>query len=171
MVDEYKKQGRRFRWIKFTEASKQQIEALFTWQETLGSWHLWEVIEAADNACQQRLASVETAGAVVPQEHPDQDRAGASGAAASSSKVEDWLRPLPPPTPSWQQDPPREPLPRHRPSAEERQVLRGAAKTALRGVYAKAAETRQDSSRERSPLPRSRPPSSQRQEPASGTER
>ena len=57
VVDEYKKQDRRFRWIKFTEASKQQTEALFTWQETLDSWHLWhfdpeawKVIEAADNA-------------------------------------------------------------------------------------------------------------------------
>ena len=52
----------------------------------------WEVIEAAHNAYQQRLASVETAGAVVPQEHPDQDKAAASGAAGTSSKVEDCLR-------------------------------------------------------------------------------
>ena len=73
VVDEYKKQDRRFRWIKFAEASKQQIEALFNWRETLDGWHLWnfdqeafEIIQAADNAYQQRLASVETAGAVAP---------------------------------------------------------------------------------------------------------
>ena len=40
-------------------------------------------------------------------------------------------------------------------------MLRGAAKTALRGVYARAAETRRESSRERSPQ-RSRSPSPRR---------
>ena len=63
VVDEYKRQDRRFRWIRFADASKQQVEALFSWRETLDSWHLWffdqeafEVIQAADNAYQQRLA-------------------------------------------------------------------------------------------------------------------
>ena len=67
VVDEYKRQNRRFRWIRFADASKQQVEALFSWRESLDSWHLWnfdqeafDVIQAADNAYQQRLASVET---------------------------------------------------------------------------------------------------------------
>ena len=175
IVDEYLKQDRRFRWVRFADASKQQIEALFSWRETLDSWHLWyfdqevfEIIQAADNAYQQRLASVETAGAVVPQGVQAQDRAAASGAAGATSSAADWLRP--PTTPSassWLQDS-RTPLPRLRPSAEERQVLRGAAKTALRGVYAKAAETRRESSRERSSQ-RSRSPSSSRQGPTAAT--
>ena len=162
--DEYKRQDRRFRWIRFADASKQQVEALFSWRESLDSWHLWdfdqeafEVIQAADNAYQQRLASVETAGVVLPQGVQSQDRAAASGAAEAA----DWLRPpTPPSASSWLQDS-RTPLPRIRPSAEERQVLRGAAKTALRGVYARAAETRRESSRERSPQ-RSRSPSPRR---------
>ena len=63
VVDEYKRQNRRFRWIRFADASKQQVEALFSWRESLDSWHLWnfdqeafDVIQAADNAYQQRLA-------------------------------------------------------------------------------------------------------------------
>ena len=147
VVDEYKRQDRRFRWIRFADASKQQVEALFSWRESLDSWHLWdfdqeafEVIQAADNAYQQRLASVETAGVVLPQGVQSQDRAAASGAAEAASSAADWLRPpTPPSASSWLQDS-RTPLPRIRPSAEERQVLRGAAKTALRGVYARAAE-------------------------------
>ena len=164
VVDEYKRQNRRFRWVRFADASKQQIEALFSWRESLDSWHLWdfdqeafEVIQAADNAYQQRLASVETAGVVLPQGVQSQDKAAASGAAEAASSAADWLRPpTPPSASSW-----RTPLPRIRPSAEERQVLLGAAKTALRGVYARAAETRRESSRERSPQ-RSRSPSPRR---------
>ena len=55
VVDEYKRQNRRFRWIRFADASKQQVEALFSWRESLDSWHLWnfdqeafDVIQAAD---------------------------------------------------------------------------------------------------------------------------
>ena len=168
VVDEYKRQDRRFRWVRFADASKQQIEALFSWRESLDSWHLWnfdqeafEVIQAADNAYQQRLASVEAAGVVLPQGVQSQDKAAASGAAEAASSAAGWLRPpTPPSASSWLQDS-RTPLPRIRPSAEERQVLRGAAKTALRGVYARAAETRRESSRERSPQ-RSRSPSPRR---------
>ena len=54
----------------------------FSWRETLDSWRLWgfdreafEVIEAADNAYQQRLASVETTGVVLSQGVQSQDRA------------------------------------------------------------------------------------------------
>ena len=57
VVDEYKRQDRRFRWVRFADASKQQIEALFSWRESLDNWHLrdfdqeaFEVIQAADNA-------------------------------------------------------------------------------------------------------------------------
>ena len=145
-----------------------RLRPFFSWRETLDSWHLWgfdqeafEVIEAADNAYQQRLASVETTGVVLSQGVQSQDRAAASGAAEAASSAADWLRPpTPPSASSWLQDS-RTPLPRIRPSAEEREVLRGAAKTALRGVYARAAETRRESSRERSPQ-RSRSPSPQR---------
>ena len=164
VVDEYKRQNRRFRWIRFADASKQQVEALFSWRESLDSWHLWnfdqeafDVIQAADNAYQQRLALVETTGVVLPQGAPSQDQAAASGAAGASSSAADWLRPpTPPSASSWLQDS-RTPLPRIRPSAEERQ----AAKSTLRGVYAKAAETRRESSRERS-TQRSRSPSPRR---------
>ena len=105
-----------------------------------------------------------------------QDRAAASGAAEAAGSAADWLRPPTPPSASpWLQDA-RTPLPRIRPSAEERQVLRGAAKTALRGVYARAAETRRESSRERSPQRsrspsprRSRSPSPPRQGPTAAT--
>ena len=100
VVDEYKRQNRRFRWVRFADASKQQIEALFSWRESLDSWHLWdfdqeafEVIQAADNAYQQRLASVETAGVVLPQGVQSQDKAAASGAAEAASSAADWLRP------------------------------------------------------------------------------
>ena len=148
VVDEYKRQNRRFRWVRFADASKQQVEALFSWRESLDSWHLWnfdqeafDVIQAADNAYQQRLALVETTGVVLPQGAPSQDQAAASGAAGASSSAADWLRPpTPPSASSWLQDS-RTPLPRIRPSAEERQ----AAKSTLRGVYAKAAETRRES--------------------------
>ena len=164
VVDEYKRQNRRFRWIRFADASKQQVEALFSWRESLDSWHLWnfdqeafDVIQAADNAYQQRLALVETTGVVLPQGAPSQDQAAASGAAGASSSAADWLRPpTPPSASSWLQDS-RTPLPRIRPSAEERQ----AARSTLRGVYAKAAETRRESSRERS-TQRSRSPSPRR---------
>ena len=98
VVDEYKRQDRRFRWIRFADASKQQVEALFSWRETLDSWHLWgfdreafEVIEAAENAYQQRLASVETTGVVLSQGVQSQDRAAASGAAEAASSAADWL--------------------------------------------------------------------------------
>ena len=110
-----KKQDRRFRWVRFADASKQQIEALFSWRETLDSWHLWdfdreafEIIQAADNAYQQRLASVETAGAVVPQGVQAQDRAAASGAAGATSSAADWLRPPTPPSASSWLVPPRQ---------------------------------------------------------------
>ena len=134
------------------------------WRESLDSWHLWnfdqeafDVIQAADNAYQQRLALVETTGVVLPQGAPSQDQAAASGAAGASSSAADWLRPpTPPSASSWLQDS-RTPWPRIRPSAEERQ----AAKSTLRGVYAKAAETRRESSRERS-TQRSRSPSPRR---------
>ena len=106
VVDEYKRQDRRFRWIRFADASKQQVEALFSWRETLDSWHLWffdqeafEVIEAADNAYQQRLASVETTGVVLSGVQ-SQDRAAASGAAEAASSAADWLRPPTPPSAS-----------------------------------------------------------------------
>ena len=112
VVDECKRQDRRFRWIRFADASKQQVEALFSWRESLDSWHLWdfdqeafEVIQAADNAYQQRLASVETAGVVLPQGVQSQDRAAASGAAEAASSAADWLRPpTPPSASSWLQD-------------------------------------------------------------------
>ena len=105
VVDEYKRQNRRFRWIRFADASKQQVEALFSWRESLDSWHLWnfdqeafDVIQAADNAYQQRLALVETTGVVLPQGVPSQDQAAASGAAGASSSAADWLRPPTPPS-------------------------------------------------------------------------
>ena len=92
VVDEYKRQNRRFRWVRFADASKQQVEALFSWHESLDSWHLWnfdqeafDVIQAADNAYQQRLALVETTGVVLPQGVPSQDQAAASGAAGAVS--------------------------------------------------------------------------------------
>ena len=173
VVDEYKRQNRRFRWIRFADASKQQVDALFSWRESLDSWHLWnfdqeafEVIQAADNAYQERLASVETTGVVLPQGVPSQDQAAASGAAETASSAADWLRPpTPPSASSWLQDS-RTPLPRILPSAEERQ----AAKSTLRGVYAKAAETRRESSRERS-TQRSRSPSPRRSRSPSSTPR
>ena len=164
VVDEYKRQNRRFRWIRFADASKRQIEALFSWRETLDCWHLWnfdqeafDVIQAADNAYQRQLALVETTGVVLPQGVQSRVQAAASGAAEATGSAADWLRPpTPPSASSWLQDP-RTPLPRIRPSAEERQ----AAKSTLRGVYAKAAETRRESSRERS-TQRSRSPSPRR---------
>ena len=124
------------------------------------------MIQAADNAYQQRLALVETTGVVLPQGVPSQDQAAASGAAGASSSAADWLRPpTPPSASSWLQDS-RTPLPRIRPSAEERQ----AAKSIFRGVYAKAAETRRESSRERS-TQRSRSPSPRRSRSPSSTPR
>ena len=61
------------------------------------------------------------------------------------------LRPrTPPEPPTWH------PHQQHRLSAEESEAARNAAQGALRGIHAKAAETRRGSSRERSPVPTNR---------------